>query len=112
MPEIAETGVGNHTLTMNNPTLEENHEEEDTFNPPVFHNFSESEMISITNKHSIIQTCLGVRECQLILFFENFVYTHDVLVKYTSPSPPLQLLPYRPPFFIPNFMYSFFSLMH
>lgn len=49
MPEIAETSVGNHTLTMNNPTLEENHEEEDTFNPPVFHNFSESEMISITN---------------------------------------------------------------
>uniref|UniRef100_A0A8C8TGH6 BEN domain containing 2 n=1 Tax=Peromyscus maniculatus bairdii TaxID=230844 RepID=A0A8C8TGH6_PERMB len=40
MPEIAETGVGNHTLTMNNPTLEENHEEEDTFNPPVFHNFN------------------------------------------------------------------------
>ncbi|XP_059107197.1 uncharacterized protein LOC131899737 [Peromyscus eremicus] len=40
MPEIAEASVGNHTLTMNNPTFEENHEEEDTFNPPVFHNFN------------------------------------------------------------------------
>lgn len=49
MPGIAEANVENHTLTMNNPTLEENQEEEDTFIPPVFHNFREFEMIHITN---------------------------------------------------------------
>lgn len=49
MPGIAEASVENHTQTMNNPTLEENQEEEDTFIPPVYHNFREFEMIHITN---------------------------------------------------------------